>query len=101
MKKLWKRWVALFESEDDPAQPHYDPIHLAVVIVASQIVIGALYWLLWTLFVYEDGLPSKLGRLLAGRSAGEGLSANIVALAMACALVVLLQKADAAARSRK
>ena len=82
MKNLWKGWVELFEAEDDPAEPHYDPVHLAVVLVAVQVVIGALYWLLWTLFVYEGGIARKTGL------------ANLTALAV-CALVVgLLYKAD-------
>ena len=82
MKSIWKRWVALFEDKDDPAEPHYDPVHLAVVLVASQVVIGALYWLLWTLFVYEGGIAARL-RL-----------ANVVALGTCSLVVAALYKAD-------
>ena len=91
MKSIWTRWVALFEDKDDPAEPHYDPIHLAVVLVASQVVIGALYWLLWTLFVYEGGIAARL-RL-----------SNAVALAVSSLVVAALYKADRreAARRRK
>ena len=85
---MWRRWVALFEDKDDPAEPHYDPVHLAVVLVSSQVVIGALYWLLWTLFVYEGGLP------------GEGWRANLTALALCVLLVVFLYKADRRAAQR-
>ena len=60
MKSIWKRWVALFEDKDDPSEPHYDPVHLATVLVATQVVIGALYWLLWTVFVYEGGVTARL-----------------------------------------
>jgi hypothetical protein len=98
MKRAWKHWTELFEAEGDPSEPHFDPVHLAVVLVATQVVIGALYWLLWTLFVYEGGLPSKVGRLLAGRAPGEGFLANVAALAMAAFLVVLLRKAERAKR---
>lgn len=82
MKDLWKRWVELFEAEDDPAEPRYDPVHLAVVLVATQVVIGALYWLLWTLFVYEGGITLKPGL------------ANVTALAVCSLVVGLLFKAD-------
>jgi hypothetical protein len=82
MKRLWKRWTELFEAQDDPAEPHYDPVHLAVVLVATQVVIGALYWLLWTLFVYEGGIARKPGL------------ANVTALAVCSLVVALLYKAD-------
>ena len=82
MKAIWERWVALFEDKDDPAEPHYDPIHLATVLVASQVVIGALYWLLWTLFVYEGGVTARL-RL-----------AHVVALGVCALVVAALYKAD-------
>ena len=79
---IWRRWVALFEDQDDPAEPHYDPVHLAVVLVASQVVIGALYWLLWTVFVYEGGIATR-PRL-----------AHVVALAVCSLVVAALYKAD-------
>ena len=82
MKSIWKRWVALFEDEEDPAEPHYDPVHLATVLVATQVVIGALYWLLWTVFVYEGGITARL-RL-----------AHVVALAVCSLVVTALYKAD-------
>ena len=110
-KTLWGRWVALFEEEDDDA-PRYDPVHLAAVVIACQVVIGALYWLLWTLFVYDGGLPSKVGpflRVAAGAATlkdygwlgtpdrqglFEGWGANLAALALVVLVVVLLQRAD-------
>jgi len=82
MKSIWKRWVALFEDKDDPAEPHYDPVHLAVVLIASQVVIGALYWLLWTVFVYEGGVTARL-RL-----------AHVVAIAVCFLVIAALYKAD-------
>ena len=88
MKKIWKRWVDLFESKDDPTEPHYDPVHLAVVLVACQVVVGALYWLLWTLFVYQPGLKRAPGL------------ANTTALALCFLIVALLYKADRRAAKR-
>lgn len=85
----WRRWVALFEDEDDPARPHYDPVHLAVALVACVATVGALYWLLWTALVYEGGLP------------GEGWRANLAALAATAAAVVLLHRADRRAAERR
>ena len=45
-------------------------------------MIGALYWLLWTLFVYEGGIAARL-RL-----------ANVVALGTCSLVVAALYKAD-------
>ena len=85
----WKRWVALFEAPDDPAEPHYDPVHLALVLTTCMVIIGALFWLLWTLFVYEGGLP------------GEGWRANLAAGTIAAFVVALLYKADRRAAGRR
>jgi hypothetical protein len=82
MRGIWKRWVALFEDADDPAEPHYDPVHLAVVLIACQVVIGVLYWLLWTLLVYQPELRRKPGL------------ANTTALLLCALIVVALYKAD-------
>ena len=81
--KLWKSWVALFEEEGVDV-PRYDPIHLATVLVACQVVIGALFWLLWTFMVYEGGF-----------GAGEGRLGNIGALIALAAVVEALRRADA------
>lgn len=82
MKGLWKRWVDLFETHDDPAEPHYDPVHLAVVLIATQVAIGCLYWLLWTVFVYEGGF-SHHPRL-----------AHVVALLVCALSIAALEEAD-------
>lgn len=70
IREAWsvKRWLApfgrwaedLLSDEDDPEEPFYDPVHLAAVIVVCLVAIGVLYWLLWTLLVYEGGLPVKI-----------------------------------------
>lgn len=111
-RSIWRRWVGLFEDSDDPRTPHFDPIHIAVVLVATQVVIGALYWLLWTLFVYEGGLPAKiapfLSVLIGARSLRdygwlgtpdhqglfEGWLANLAAFILSALVVALLFKAD-------
>ena len=54
------RWIG---EEDDPSRPIYDPVHLAAVLVGSLAALGSLYWLLWTLLVYDGGLFSKAGPL--------------------------------------
>lgn len=112
----WKRWNALFDEKEDPAAPHYDPVHLATVLVACQVVAGALFWLLWTLLVYEGGLPRKVVALFtrwsdpaadthmlrdAGAFGGpghatvfEGGAANLTALVLVFALVAALSRLD-------
>jgi hypothetical protein len=48
--------------EDDPTthEPIYDPLHVALTIVISFTVLGALFWLLWSLLVCEGGLFIKI-----------------------------------------
>ncbi|MDD5305078.1 MAG: hypothetical protein PHS14_18420 [Elusimicrobia bacterium] len=79
---LWKSWVEFFE-EEGPDVPRYDPIHLAVVLVACQAAVGVLFWLLWTAMVYEGGF-----------GAGEGKFGNFIALALIAAIVEALRRAD-------
>jgi hypothetical protein len=68
-------------------------------------VIGALFWLLWTLFVYEGGLPVKIAALLTQgkpdhRVTFEGWRANVAALFLCGCVVHLLRKADRRAAKR-
>ncbi len=113
---VWKNWSALFDDRDEPTEPHYDPMHLGAVLVVCQVVIGVLFWLLWTLFLYEGGLPRKIGALftrLSDRTAEthmlknsgafggpghgnvfEGWIANVVALVLVLALIAALQRLD-------
>lgn len=79
---LWRSWVELFE-EEGPDVPRFDPIHLAVVLVACQAAVGVLFWLLWTAMVYEGGF-----------GAGEGVIGNISALIILAAIVEALRRAD-------
>lgn len=50
-------WLLSDEEEDGP---RYDPSHVAAAIVTTLTAFGALYWLLWTLLVFEGGLLSKI-----------------------------------------
>lgn len=96
MKRAWKGFTGLFE-DDDPAEPRFDPVHLAGVLVGVQVAAGALFWLLWTLLVYEGGVAVKLGVLLDGPrtpDALEGLWGNLGALALALGLVAALHRLD-------
>jgi hypothetical protein len=87
---VWKAWVELFE-EEGPETPRFDPVHLAVVLVACQAAVGILFWLLWTAMVYEGGFGS-----------GEGRFGNFAALALLAALVEALRRADKSrARGKK
>ncbi|HAM35590.1 MAG TPA: hypothetical protein DEB40_02155 [Elusimicrobia bacterium] len=61
---LWSGLIDLF-GDDDPNEPFYDPVHLGAVAIVCMVIIGSLYWLLWTLLVYEGGLFPKLGAVWA------------------------------------
>jgi hypothetical protein len=52
--------LGFFADEDDADEPFFDPVQLGGVCIFCLVVIGALYWLLWTLLVFEGGLPDKL-----------------------------------------
>jgi hypothetical protein len=79
---LWRSWVELFE-EESPDEPRYDPVHLATIFVACQVVVGALFWLLWTAMVYEGGF-----------GAGEGRLGNAAALLTLAGTIAALRRAD-------
>ena len=53
----------LFSEDDDPREPGFDPIQLGGAVVITLAAMGALYWLLWTLLVYEGGIFMKLRAL--------------------------------------
>ncbi len=52
------RWIG---DDDNPDEPIYDPTHLAAVLIGTLAALGLLYWLLWTLLVYDGGFFSKVG----------------------------------------
>ena len=82
LAKLWKSWLDLF-AEEGADEPRFDPIHLAVVLVACQAAVGILFWLLWTVMVYEGGFGT-----------GEGWRGNLVALILLAGVIVALRRAD-------
>ena len=81
-KKLWDCWLDLF-ADEGLDEPRYDPVHLAVVLVACQAAVGVLFWLLWTAMVYEGGF-----------GAGEGVIGNILALMIIAGVIEGLRRAD-------
>lgn len=83
-----KKLLALFE--DPPASaPAYDPVHLGAATLGSLIVIGLMYWLLWTLLVYEGGLFSR---------GTEGKFGNVCALLLLGGLLAGLHRLYFAAK---
>lgn len=92
--RAWKAFAGLFE-DDDPAEPRYDPVHLAGVLIAAQVVVGALFWLLWTLLVFEGGIGASVPALLrgaAGPDAHRGLWAHLGALAILVTALAALHR---------
>ncbi len=65
MKKLLSRLqkAADWLDQEDPSEPSYDPVHLGAVLIVNLVVVGALYWMLWTLLVYEGGIFVKASAL--------------------------------------
>lgn len=59
----WLEW--LFDDTEDPDEPVYDPVHLGAAVLITLTAMGLLYWLLWTLLVYEGGFFAKLLPALA------------------------------------
>ncbi len=60
IRKIWDELMAFFSDEVDAGEPVYDPVHIAAMIVVVIFSFGVLFWLLWTLLVYEGGLFSKI-----------------------------------------
>jgi len=101
--KVWL--LDLFSDVEDPEEAVYDPVHLGAAILICMVAVGCLYWLLWTLLVFEGGLFLKLSAglkvLFTSKTAAdfgyegtpyamgafEGLFGNLAALAL-CAVVV-------------
>jgi hypothetical protein len=57
-------FLDLFADTEDPKEALYDPVHLGGTVIGCLVGIGALYWLLWTLLVFEGGLASKISAAL-------------------------------------
>lgn len=108
----------LFSDEDDPNEACYDPVHVGGVVIMSIAGLGVLYWLLWTLLVYEGGLPAKAAasasvlftsKTLAdvgwmgshSMGAFEGWFGNVAALALAVLVIAALHRLYAAAADKE
>jgi hypothetical protein len=98
-----KRLLDFFEEADDPDEPVYDPVHLGAAILTTLTAIGALYWLFWSLLVFEGGLPGKAAAaasvLFTDKTMSDfegafaGLAGNLGALVLTAALVAALFRA--------
>ena len=113
--------VASLDDEPPAGTPLYDPVHVGGVLVSVMAAWGALYWLLWTLLVYEGGVFVKLGalaRLAGGSSLAElgyegpwnrgpfegwlgTLGAAVLAAVVASALRSEWRRAECASRARR
>lgn len=95
--------------DDDPEEAFYDPVHLGAAVIVTLAVIGCLYWLLWTLLVYEGGLFMKLRALSQllftpktlqdlgwegshAMGAFEGVFGNLAALLLSLAALAALHR---------
>ena len=111
----------IFSDDDDPNEPFYDPVHLGTTIVVCLAGIGCLYWLLWTLLVFEGGLQTKISAAAAvlftsktltdvgyigspyAMGPFEGWFGNLAALALISGVLAALHRLyfDAAKKSRR
>ncbi|OGS09543.1 MAG: hypothetical protein A3J70_01625 [Elusimicrobia bacterium RIFCSPHIGHO2_02_FULL_61_10] len=96
--------------DENPDEPFYDPVHLGAVLIVNLVVVGALYWLLWTLLVYEGGIFVKISAgfsvLLTSKTpadygyrgspyamgAFEGWMGNVMALALTLLVIAALHR---------
>lgn len=111
--------VESLDDEDPEGTPAFDPAHIGGVIVSFLAAAGALYWALWTAFVFEGGIQTKawaaakvlLGRASAAqlgyegpweKGAFEGWTANVAAAGLLLlALWALRAQWRRAARARR
>lgn len=89
-------------------EPEFDPAHLAAVLIVTMVVMGCLFWLLWTLLVFEGGIFLKIKSALTvlftsktladfgyqaapyAMGAFEGWVGNSIALILSLAVVAAL-----------
>ena len=60
LKQIKDALLLFFSDVEDSDEPIYDPVHFAALIVISLVVMGALFWLLWTLLVFGGGIFNKI-----------------------------------------
>lgn len=110
----FKKWV--FEDADEPG---FDPVHLGGVLIVNLAAVGGLYWLLWTLLVFEGGLFVKISAAASliftskalkdfgyegtpyAMGAFEGWTGNLAALILTLTIIAALYRTywDAARRN--
>ncbi len=108
MKRLWQEIIAFFDDLEDHANPGYDPVHVAAMLVAVIFGIALLFWLLWALLVFGGGIQAKIIPFLlvvftarTTRDFGyvgypyemgvfEGWVTNVVALALVMAVITAI-----------
>lgn len=114
----WLDW--LFDDTEDPEEPGYDPVHLGAAVLITFTAMGLLYWLLWTLLVFEGGFFRKILPSLAvllrlrrledygyegpwDRGLFEGILGNTVAFLLTVLVIAALASLyrDAARASRQ
>ena len=115
--KSLRRLIERLDADDDPSEPAYDPAQLGGVLIVSMIAAGALFWLLWTLLVFEGGIFIKLRALLelgfGGKSLAqlgwrgahepgvfEGWTANAAALVLLVGAVFSIERLFVTARRK-
>lgn len=60
-KAVWKSVSDFLDDAEDPNEPQYDPVHVGLAIMLVLLGLAVLFWLFWTLLVYEGGLFAKIG----------------------------------------
>jgi len=101
----------IVSDSEDSQEPGYDPVHVAGTVIGSLTALGILYWLLWTLLVYQGGIFKKivpfLSVLLTSKTLSdygyegypyelgvfEGFAGNLIALVLACLALYWLWRA--------
>lgn len=106
-------------SPTNSEEPEFDPAHLAAVLIVTMVVMGCLFWLLWTLLVFEGGIFLKINSALTvlftsktlrdfgyqgtpyAMGAFEGWVGNSVALILSLAVIAALFRLYQEAKRRR
>lgn len=57
--RAWDLVIDIFEDEQED-DAGYDPVHIGAMIVIVLFALAILFWLLWSLLVFEGGLFPKI-----------------------------------------
>lgn len=58
--KLWKNIEDFLNDSEALDEPKYDPVHIALAILLVLLGMAILFWIFWTLLVYEQGIFPKI-----------------------------------------